>query len=176
MKITLALSIAALIFCSACSATSPVRAQEPPLPVQEPVVVTQRTQPTSGGMPDLVLFAMGFFGANYKYGGNTPESGFDCSGFVRHVFKQAAGLLLPRSSYEISHSGTQIDSGELLPGDLVFFNTLKRAFSHVGIYVGEGRFIHSPRLGKTVEISSMNETYWRNKFDGARRMSLPIDR
>jgi cell wall-associated NlpC family hydrolase len=176
MHKTLALTVVALIFCSACSATSRVRAQEPPLPVQEPVVVMQQAPSTSGGMPDLVLFAMGFFGADYKYGGTTPEGGFDCSGFVRHVFKEAAGLLLPRSSYEISHAGARVEANALEPGDLVFFNTLRRTFSHVGIYVGEGRFIHSPSAGKTVAISSMHETYWRNKFDGARRVNLPAGR
>ncbi len=119
----------------------------------------------------LVLYAMGMLGVNYKYGGNTPESGFDCSGFVRHVFKESAGLQLPRSAREISGAGHSIAAVELQPGDLVFFNTLKKSFSHVGIYIGDQKFIHAPRVGKAVEIVRMSETYWTTRFDGARRLA-----
>jgi cell wall-associated NlpC family hydrolase len=125
----------------------------------------------TAGKPDVVMYALGLHGTQYQWGGNTPQSGFDCSGFVRHVYKESAGLLLPRSSYEMSQTGNIVDGTELQPGDLVFFNTLQRAFSHVGIYVGDNRFIHSPSAGKSVQISQMSDSYWKRRFEGARRMA-----
>jgi len=121
---------------------------------------------------ELVLQAMGFMGINYKYGGNTPETGFDCSGLVHYVFNQAAGLVLPRNAREISRVGEDIPRDELQPGDLVFFNTLRRPFSHVGIYLGEYRFIHAPSRGGQVEIVDMSNRYWQTRYNGARRIGL----
>lgn len=121
---------------------------------------------------ELVLQAMGFMGINYKYGGDTPETGFDCSGLVHYVFNQAAGLVLPRNAREISRVGEDIPRDELQPGDLVFFNTLRRPFSHVGIYLGEYRFIHAPSRGGQVEIVDMSSRYWQKRYNGARRISF----
>lgn len=121
---------------------------------------------------DLVLHAMGFLGVHYKYGGNSPETGFDCSGLVHYVFSQALGLILPRDTQSISHSGEEITRDELQPGDLVFFNTLRQPFSHVGIYLGDQRFIHAPSRGGQVEIVSMADRYWRQRYNGARRISM----
>ncbi len=121
---------------------------------------------------NLVLNAIGFMGIPYRWGGTTPEAGFDCSGFVQFVFKQAAGLVLPRSSFEQIRLGAMVGREELQAGDLVFFNTLHATASHVGIYIGEDRFIHSPRVGKTVAIDSFNDVYWQTRFDGARRLPL----
>jgi cell wall-associated NlpC family hydrolase len=123
------------------------------------------------GASDLVLSAMNFLGVSYKAGGNNAEQGFDCSGFTRYVFENSLGLVLPRrSEQQASHAALQnVKAEELRPGDLVFFNTMKRAFSHVGIYVGEGRFIHSPRVGGEVRIEDMRMAYWSRRFDGARR-------
>lgn len=119
---------------------------------------------------DLVMHALGMLGINYKRGGDTPESGLDCSGMVRYVFKQALGHELPRSAAEISQVGVQINPSDLQPGDLVFYNTMKNNFSHVGIYLGDGKFIHSPSAGGQVRIESMSLAYWTKRFNGARRM------
>jgi cell wall-associated NlpC family hydrolase len=119
---------------------------------------------------DLVLRAMNLLGVNYKFGGNTPETGFDCSGFVRYVVKEAFGLVLPRRSEEISRSGHSISIEQLVPGDLVFFNTLKKTFSHVGIYVGNNQFVHAPSSGSGVRVESIDKNYWQSRFDGARRI------
>jgi cell wall-associated NlpC family hydrolase len=119
---------------------------------------------------DLALFALGLAGIQYKYGGNSPDAGMDCSGLVRYVFKEILDKDLPRSSEEISHIGNAIENHDLQPGDLVFFNTLKRAFSHVGIYLGENKFIHSPASGGRVRIESMSVQYWKQRFNGARRV------
>jgi cell wall-associated NlpC family hydrolase len=120
---------------------------------------------------ELVVRAMSLVGVNYKYGGNTPATGFDCSGFVSHVFREAAGVALPHSAYQMSLVGQRISSKELRPGDLVFYKTLKRAFSHVGIYIGDNKFIHSPSRGGAVEIVDMKDHYWLRRYQGARRIA-----
>ena len=120
----------------------------------------------------LASNAIGFLGVPYRLGGNTIETGFDCSGFVRAITLQSFGMLLPRQAEQQAAATTQINQAELQPGDLVFFNTLKRAFSHVGIYVGEGRFIHSPRPGSRVRLEDMSKSYWTKRFDGARRIAI----
>ena len=119
---------------------------------------------------NLVLTAMGFLGVPYRRGGNSAETGFDCSGFVRAMYEQTIGLLLPRRANEQAAATETIDKKDLRPGDLVFFNTMKRAFSHVGIYVGEGKFIHSPKPGAQVRVEDMGQNYWQRRFNGARRV------
>ncbi len=123
---------------------------------------------------DLVMSAMNFLGVPYKRGGNTEETGFDCSGFTRHIFENSVGLVLPRRADEQANSAglRNINRQELKPGDLVFFNTMKRTFSHVGIYVGDDKFIHAPRTGAEVRIEDMRESYWARRFTGARRADL----
>jgi cell wall-associated NlpC family hydrolase len=120
---------------------------------------------------ELVLSAMNFLGVPYRRGGNSAEEGFDCSGFTRHIFEKSIGLVLPRRADEqASASGVApVRREELRPGDLVFFNTLKSTFSHVGIYIGEGKFIHAPRSGSEVRIEDMRVAYWQRRFTGARR-------
>lgn len=122
----------------------------------------------------LVITAMGLLGVPYKWGGDSAEEGFDCSGLVRAVFEQSVGKILPRRAAEQAAATQTIDRSDLQPGDLVFFNTLRRAFSHVGIYVGDGQFIHSPRPGSRVRLEDMRLSYWTTRFDGARRVPLPI--
>ena len=122
---------------------------------------------------ELVLTALNFLDVDYRYGGNTAAEGFDCSGFTRHVFASVLGLTLPRRSDEQARQAgwLSVPREALQPGDLVFFNTMRRAFSHVGIYVGDGKFIHSPRSGAQVRVESMGASYWQRRFDGARRAS-----
>ncbi len=130
------------------------------------------TQSVGERTSDLVNTAIGFLGVPYRFGGNSAESGFDCSGFVRSVFKDALGFVLPRSSVEQANSTQRIEKDELKAGDLVFFNTMKRAFSHVGVYLGDGKFIHSPRAGGQVRVEDMRIPYWNVRFDGARRVQI----
>ncbi|RYF27554.1 MAG: peptidoglycan endopeptidase [Comamonadaceae bacterium] len=120
---------------------------------------------------ELVSTAMGFLGVPYRRGGSSVETGFDCSGFVRTIFEQAKGLVLPRRANEQAAATEVIDKKDLQPGDLVFFNTMRRAFSHVGIYVGDGKFIHAPRSGAEVRVEDMSVAYWQRRFNGARRVS-----
>jgi cell wall-associated NlpC family hydrolase len=130
-------------------------------------------QSVSNKASELVVNAMGFLGVPYKRGGNTAETGFDCSGFVRAIYEQSVGLLLPRRAEQQAAATQRIEKNELQPGDLVFFNTMRRAFSHVGIYVGDGKFIHSPKPGAEVRVESLSVSYWQRRFDGARRVQTP---
>jgi cell wall-associated NlpC family hydrolase len=122
------------------------------------------------GAQDLAQYALSLIGVDYKYGGDTPESGLDCSGLVRYVFQEMTGVTLPRTSKELARLGDKIAVADLKPGDLVFFNTRKFPFSHVGIFLGDGRFIHAPRRGHEVEIVTLDGPYWKRRFDGARRL------
>ena len=118
----------------------------------------------------LINNAMQLIGVRYRWGGNTPQSGLDCSGFVRYVFNDTFGFLLPRKSAQMSKVGLEIGKEELRPGDLVFFNTMRHAFSHVGIYVGDNKFIHAPSKGKSIRVDDMTKVYWEKRYNGARRV------
>jgi len=135
--------------------------------VQEPTLLGQVRETAS----ELVLGAMNFIGVRYRPGGSSAEEGFDCSGFTRHIFENSIGLVLPRRADEQARAPGLFSVGkdELKPGDLVFFNTVRRTFSHVGIYVGDGKFIHSPRAGGQVRVEDMRVDYWAKRFNGARR-------
>lgn len=118
----------------------------------------------------LVSTAMGFIGVPYRYGGNSAETGLDCSALVRLTYEKTLGKVLPRRAADQAAATQSIDRSELRPGDLVFFNTMRRAFSHVGIYVGDGKFIHAPRSGARVRVENMDGSYWTARFNGARRV------
>lgn len=132
--------------------------------------IAQVRENVSNKASELVVTALGFLGVPYKRGGNSVETGFDCSGFVRAMYEQTVGMILPRKAEQQAAATQQIEKSELQPGDLVFFNTLRRTFSHVGIYVGEGKFIHSPKPGAEVRVEDMQKSYWHSRFDGARRV------
>lgn len=117
--------------------------------------------------------ALGYLGIRYRFGGSSPETGFDCSGLVLNVFRNAIGLDLPRTAAEMARVGDRISRQELKPGDLVFFNTMRRAFSHVGIYLGDNRFVHAPATGGKVRIEKLSARYWTDRFNGARRLVQP---
>lgn len=123
----------------------------------------------SGRIADALMYAVSMIGVPYRYGGSDANTGFDCSGFVHHVFGNIVAHSLPRNAEGMSRTGARVTRTELKPGDLVFYNTLGRAFSHVGIYLGNNQFIHAPSAGKSVEIVNMDDRYWTSRFNGARR-------
>lgn len=123
---------------------------------------------------ELVSAAMGFLGVPYRRGGTSAETGFDCSGLVKTVYQDSLGLVLPRVAAQQAASTKKVARNDLQPGDLVFFNTMRRAFSHVGIYIGDGKFVHAPRSGAGVRIESLSGAYWKKRFNGARRV-LALD-
>ena len=141
------------------------------LPTATQVDANPLVQQVRDSASELVMQAMNFLGVPYRRGGNSVDEGFDCSGFTRHVFEHSIGLVLPRRSDQQAKSAglLNVRREELKPGDLVFFNTMRRAFSHVGIYVGDGKFIHAPRTGGEVRVEDMRQAYWSKRFNGARR-------
>jgi cell wall-associated NlpC family hydrolase len=161
--ITILFSVAAIVL----SSTASVQAVEQQQRLSDEPSLLERYKNST---KDLVLKGLELVGINYRRGGTNPDSGLDCSGFVQVVFKDAVGLLLPRTAKEQSEVGDEVDKKELKPGDLVFFNTMRRAFSHVGIYLGDNRFLHSPRTGAEVRVEDMSQSYWVKRYNGARRI------
>ena len=151
-------ALAALIFSAAAA---PVHCADTREPASDSYLDRAR---------EITVQALSFLGVHYKWGSSNPERGFDCSGLVSHVFEQVAGIVLPRNSQSMSKVGEKVDKSDLQPGDLVFFNTRHKPNSHVGIYIGDERFVHAPSRGGEVEVSDMQESYWKKRFNGARRM------
>ena len=149
----------------------------PPSPggVDGIIGVDTATPGTRSQGADVVMTALQYIDLPYRAGGLSQDDGFDCSGFTRHVYAQSTGIMLPRQADDQAQSAglQEVRRQHLRPGDLVFFNTLRRTYSHVGIYVGDDRFIHAPRTGAQVRIESMRTPYWARRFTGARRAELP---
>ncbi len=157
---------AAAFMVAASLAVAPARAQD----ARADVVASSAVESVWHGAQDLAFYALGLIGVDYRYGGETPERGLDCSGLVRYVFQQVTGVTLPRTSQELARIGAPVKRGDLKAGDLVFFDTRRFANSHVGIYLGDDRFIHAPSRGSEVEIAQLDNSYWRKHFNGARRL------
>ena len=175
MKISAPL-FAALIACAALPALAAANTTD----AADTATITPAEPPASAGYlerarelaSELTIHALALIGVNYKWGSDSPENGLDCSGLVSHVFQQVAGIVLPRNSKSMSKVGEKIDKSELQPGDLVFFNTRRGPYSHVGIYIGDERFVHAPRRGREVEVSDMQGRYWKKRYNGARRVGF----
>ena len=136
-----------------------------------PSKVAQFKQDTSVGTEDISIAAVGLVDVPYRFGGNTPKGGFDCSGLIVYVYNKAAGVKLPRTIQLMSTKGRSVEDQPPAPGDLVFFNTTGEKYSHAGIYVGQGRFVHAPSAGGTVRLDYITSPYWAAKFTEARRIS-----
>ncbi len=163
VRLTLVTLFLQAVFCTSswCAEIAPTKSS----------IAVEKLHELHARAAELTLGAMELIGIHYKRGGSTPENGLDCSGFVRYVFMSALGQELPRTSREISQVGDKIAAKDLQPGDLVFYNTLRRGFSHVGIYLGDNKFIHSPSPGGEVRVESMDIGYWKKRFNGARRIN-----
>ncbi|MGE0310842.1 MAG: C40 family peptidase [Lautropia sp.] len=163
-----AVGAGASLLLSACAQTQPGLERQPP-DVATPGSSTARPAPHDRQV-EVVLQAMALIGVPYQWGGNDPEEGLDCSGLVVHVYEEAAGIRLPRTSRQISARGRRVARTTLREADLVFFTTTRQRFSHVGIYVGDGRFVHAPSTGSTVRLDSVSNAWWARRFAGARRL------
>ncbi|MCP9759856.1 NlpC/P60 family protein [Aquitalea sp. S1-19] len=128
------------------------------------------SSPGEEAVGDLLLQAMSLIGVAYRFGGNSPASGLDCSGFIKYVFEKSLKVNLPRTAAEMARAGRAVERNELAAGDLVFFNTRGFRNSHAGIYLGGNKFIHAPRSGKNIEVSNMTGSYWVSRYNGARRV------
>lgn len=122
---------------------------------------------------DIVVLALSLIGTEYRYGGDNPEDGLDCSGLVSHVFKTVANLALPHNAGKIAASAAPVSRADLAPGDLVFFNTLGRAYSHMGIYIGDGQFLHAPRKGERVRLDRLDNPYYSSRLNATKTIFLP---
>lgn len=160
-------ALAAVIVLSACGGGKATRPAAPPASTQVwPTVAPNDPQAANA----VLMRAIGLVGTPYRYGGNTPESGFDCSGLVAYVYREMLDLKLPRTSRDLAAvQGPKIEPTRLAPGDLVFFGS-RGSVSHVGIYVGEGRFVHAPSTGGTVRLDSLGGAYWKDHYTGAKRV------
>lgn len=150
-----------LVFLSACSTPEPRRNA---FISRKPVIALQDESKRS----DVVMYAFGLISVDYRFGGNNPESGLDCSGMVSYIYQNSLGLKLPHNAAQIAGLGREINGADMRPGDLVFFNTQNRPFSHVGIYIGDGRFIHAPHTNGKIEVSSLKNRYFAQHFESAR--------
>jgi cell wall-associated NlpC family hydrolase len=155
-----------LLLLSACGTTR----QDVSAPTPAPITTPGTKNNDEAQMNNLAIYAMSLYETPYQYGGKSRVNGFDCSGFVQFVFQNSLGLQLPRTSAEMGRLGKSLTTAQLKPGDLVFFNTARKRNSHVGIFIGENRFVHSPRTGKAIMITSLNDEYWSTHFNGARRI------
>ena len=138
------------------------------------IVLTERAfdEISTARTRELAFHALSHIGVPYRYGGASPDTGFDCSGLVQYVYAQGAGVALPRNTQRLSEVGAPVPTDALEPGDLVFFDTLRKPYSHVGIYLGDQRFIHAPTTGGHVELVDMRQRYWQSRYNGARRLDL----
>lgn len=170
-----ALLVRAALLAATTLPCSAIAADDTAAKADTPLLRAERTLRDFGGKArdaasDITSYALSLIGVNYKFGGNTPEQGLDCSGLIRYVFQQATGIALPRTAREQARVGETVAIDKLQPGDLVFFNTRRFQFSHVGLYLGENRFIHAPSRGGAVEVVSLEQKYWQKAFNGARRI------
>lgn len=170
-----ALLVRAALLAATTLPCSAIAADDTAAKADTPLLRAERTLRDFGGKArdaasDITSYALSLIGVNYKFGGNTPEQGLDCSGLIRYVFQQATGIALPRTAREQARVGETVAIDKLQPGDLVFFNTRRFQFSHVGLYLGDNRFIHAPSRGGAVEVVSLEQKYWQKAFNGARRI------
>lgn len=133
-----------------------------------PVAGPAETRPADPRGHEVAIYALGLIDTGYRFGGKNPEAGLDCSGMVSHVYREAAGLKLSGSAADIARHGRPIDAAELRPGDLVFFNTRNRPHSHVGIYIGDDRFVHAPNSNGKVRTDSLTRSWFATRFEEAR--------
>lgn len=167
-------SAAALLVLTACGTAPPhsptprARAPEPNTSATDKRAYFRVNNPTLA--TDVVLFALGLVDTGYRFGGTNPEAGLDCSGMVSYIFDQVTGTRLPHNAARIAHQTRPVPREQLRPGDLVFFNTRDRTYSHVGLYIGGGRFIHAPSSRGKVRVDRMDNVYFSPRFDGARTL------
>lgn len=125
---------------------------------------------TSAAANEVVLYALGLVNIGYRFGGDNPDSGLDCSGMTAYIFKEAVGITLPHSAAKQSRLGAGVSKSDLLPGDLVFFNTTGKPASHVGLYIGENRFVHAPSTNGKIQVASLSSAYFAQRYENARRI------
>ncbi|MBL8484465.1 MAG: C40 family peptidase [Rhodocyclaceae bacterium] len=158
-----------------CATRPPEPARpEPGAAVPAPSYIAAASQ---DALTEAALYALALVDRHYRYGGRNPDSGLDCSGMVSHIYENVAGLRLPHNAAQIAAATRPVERAALQPGDLVFFNTQGRAYSHVGLYLGENRFVHAPSSsGKYVKVESLDKPYFASRYNGARTLAPAFER
>lgn len=154
------------VLLGGCGSPAPRKAESVPLGSS----ARYFTLPEQQHAQEMVVYALGLLGTGYRFGGRNPEAGLDCSGMVSYIVQEISGQRLPHNAAQIASMTRPIKVSELRPGDLVFFNTLNRKHSHMGIYMGDGRFIHAPSSRGQIRVEKLDNTYFRPRIDGARRL------
>lgn len=157
------ITIVALL-TTACSTQTPYLAQPTAPPSAQPPESAAAREKAN----DIVLYALGLIDSGYRYGGKNPEAGLDCSGMVSHIYRQAAGIRVSGSAADIAKLGRPVAISQLKPGDLVFFNTRNKPYSHVGIYIGDGRFVHAPNSHGKIRTESLTQGWFAQRLEEAR--------
>lgn len=163
-----------IFLISGCASFVPSPSSPAQAPATQALERAALQVPARAERAEALLQALLALGLDYRYGGNSPVTGFDCSGLVAHVYLEAWNIRLPRNTLAQSEKGTPVSLAELQAGDLVFYDTLKRPYSHVGIYLGDGRFVHAPKSGAQVRVESLKSSYWTQRYNGARRIEPPL--
>ncbi|GGY25028.1 C40 family peptidase [Paludibacterium paludis] len=159
------LLLAALL--AACSSPPP-RKWTPKRPADRSVALSGLR--ADGAGREILMYTLGLLDLNYRFGGGNPEAGLDCSGMVSYIYRNAVGIKLPHNAAQIASLSRPIDSGSMQVGDLVFFNTMNRSFSHMGIYIGDGKFVHAPRTNSSIRVDRLDNSYFSARFEGARTL------
>lgn len=167
MRLFLPLLMLLLVVLAGCASAPSTPPVAPP-----PAAAPPASTPAAAAAPydDLLFHAFSLIGTPYRWGGSSPETGFDCSGLINYVFRETAGMTLPRTTAELSQLPRSASDQPLRPGDLVLFSTRGKRVDHAGIYVGDGRFLHAPSSGGRVRIDDLQASYWQRSFNGARRV------
>ncbi len=167
--------IATLRHAALCSLILLLAACSSPPPRKSAAVRPDRTIALSGIKADgagreILMYTLGMLDLNYRFGGNNPEAGLDCSGMVSYIYRNAVGISLPHNAAQIATLARPVSTSGMQVGDLVFFNTLGRSFSHMGIYIGDGKFVHAPRTNSSIRVDRLDNSYFAARFEGARTL------
>ena len=173
MKKRIGLVIALALVLGACGSPKKPKTKTPPKPPKtqasaKTIKITHVTAQKGG--QEIMMYAMGLIGIGYQFGGSNPQAGFDCSGMVNYIYQNALGVQLPRTARDIAAASTPINKSNLKVGDLVFFNTSGNAYSHMGIYIGENRFVHAPSTNGSIRTESLESKYFATRFTSARTL------
>jgi cell wall-associated NlpC family hydrolase len=171
LSLLTALTLSAARADELAAAPLPQALASTPAPMATATPIDAVAPPAATPVESMLNDALDLIGIRYRRGGSSPETGFDCSGFVSHVFREGLGLYLPHSARAMSTAGSPVAREDLQPGDLVFFNTVRKTISHVGIYLGDNLFVHAPHRGAKIRIDELDARYWIKHFRGARRVS-----
>ena len=159
-----------VLLLNACSTTHPTTTKKKTVSLPRSKNISLANIKAEGNAREVVMYALGLLDVDYQFGGSNPEAGLDCSGMASFIYQNALGIKLPHNAAEIAKRTREIRVEQLRAGDFVFFNSMNRSYSHMGIYLGDGKFIHAPRTNSTIRVERLDNQYFSARFDGARTL------